>query len=45
MQLDIMQVKRKHEEVEKALLVLCPKCTRKDANNECPLKIICLWNL
>ena len=37
MQLDTFRIQQKKEEVEKALAIFCPKCTRKHPKNECPL--------
>ena len=39
-QMDTMQVKRKQEEAERSLAILCPRCTRKHPTNECPLNVI-----
>jgi hypothetical protein len=40
MQMDTLQIKKKHEETEKALVVYYPKCTKKHPRNECPLDLI-----
>jgi len=39
-QLDSMNIKRKLEEVERALAIFCPRCTRRHTRNECPLNCI-----
>ena len=40
MQMDTMQIKKKWEEGEKALVVYCLKCTKKHPRNECPFDLI-----
>ena len=37
MQLDTFKIQQKKEEVERALAICCPRCTRKHPKNECPL--------
>ena len=37
MQLDTLQIQRKQEEAKRALVIFCPRCTRKHPRNECPL--------
>jgi len=39
MQLDTLQIKRKQEENNKFLAILCPRCTKKHPINECPLVV------
>jgi len=40
MQMDTLHIKRKQEEVERALAIFCPRCTRRHPRNECPLNSI-----
>jgi len=40
LQLDIMNIERKQEEAEMALAIFCPRCTRRNPMNECPLNCI-----
>jgi hypothetical protein len=42
-QMDTLQIKKKHAEVEAALSILCPQCRDKHPKRECPLdrKPIC----
>jgi len=40
MQLDTLRIQRKQEEVERALTIFCPRCTRKNPRNECALHSI-----
>ena len=40
LQMDTMHIKRNHEEEERALAILCPRCTRRHPMNECPLNLI-----
>ena len=40
LQMDTMHIKRKKEEVERALAIFCPRCTRRHPRNECPLNLI-----
>ena len=39
MKMDNMQFKMKGEEIEKGLVVLCPKCRKKHGKNGCPLML------
>jgi len=34
LQMDTMHIKRKQEEVDKALAIFCPKCTKRHPRNE-----------
>jgi len=38
--MDTLHIKRKEEEVERALDIFCPRCTRRHPQNECPLSSI-----
>ena len=40
MQMDTLHIKRKQEEVERALDIFCPRCTRRHPKNEFPLNSI-----
>jgi hypothetical protein len=40
MQIYALQIKKKQEEEEKALVVYCPKCTKNPPRNECHLDLI-----
>jgi len=40
LQMETMQIKRKQEEEEKCLAILCHRCIRKHPRNECPLNLI-----
>jgi len=40
LQMDAMQIERRWEEVERALVISFPRCTRRNPRNECPLKLI-----
>jgi len=40
LQMDIMHIKRKQEEVERELAIFFPKCTRRHPRNQCPLNLI-----
>lgn len=40
MQMDTLHIKRKQEEVERALAIFCPRCTKKNPRNECSLNSI-----
>ena len=40
LQLDTMNIRRKQEEVERALAIFCPRCTRRHPRDECPLNSI-----
>jgi len=40
MQMDTLHIKRKQEEVERALAIFFPRCTRRHPRNECPLNSI-----
>jgi len=40
LQLDTINIKRKQEEVERALAIFFPRCTRRHLRNECPLNCI-----
>ena len=40
MHMDTLHIKRKQEEVERALDIFCPRCTRRHPRNECPLNSI-----
>ena len=37
MQLDTLQIQRKQEESKRALVIFCPRCTRKHPRDECPM--------
>lgn len=39
-QLDVLQAKKKQEEVEKALAMFCSKCRKKHPLRECPANTI-----
>jgi hypothetical protein len=39
-QMDNFHIKKRHEESKNALVVYCPKCTKKHPRNECPLDLI-----
>jgi hypothetical protein len=39
MQMDTLQIKKKQEEVEKALAIFFPKCTKRHPRNEFPLTL------
>jgi len=39
-QLDIMQAKQKHAEVEQNLAIFCPRCRKKHNHKECPLDVV-----
>jgi len=45
LQMDIMHIKRKKEEVEKALAIFFPRCTRRHPRNECPLNLIEIFSI
>lgn len=38
--MDILQIKRKQEEVERALAIFFPRCTNRHPRHECPLNVI-----
>ena len=40
LQMDIIQVKRKQEEADRALAIFYPRCTQKHPRNECSLNVI-----
>lgn len=40
LQMDIVHLKMKREEVEKDLVVFCHKCRRKHDKNQCPLDVV-----
>ena len=40
MQMDTLHIKIKQEEVERALAIVCPRCTRRHPRNGCPLNSI-----
>jgi len=44
LQLETMNIKRKQEEAERALAILCPRCTRRHPRNECPLNCIDIYS-
>lgn len=37
MQLDTLQIQRKQEEDKRALVIFCPRCTRKHPRDKCPM--------
>lgn len=37
MQLDTLWIQKKQEEAKRALVIFCPRCTRKHPRNECPM--------
>ena len=45
LQMDTMNIKRKEEEVDRALTIFCPRCTRRHPRNECPLKYIEIFSV
>ena len=40
LQLDTMNIKRKQEEAKRALVIFCPRCTRRHPRDEFPLNCI-----
>jgi hypothetical protein len=38
--MDMLQIKKKQEEAEKALAIYLPKCTKRHPRNECPQEFI-----
>ena len=40
MQLDVMHLKRKQEEVAQSLVVFCPKCRKEHENGQCRLNTV-----
>ena len=45
LQMDTMHIKRKQEEVDKALAIFCPKCTKRHPRNEYLLNSIEIWSV
>ena len=45
LQMDTMQIKRKKEEVERALAIFFPRFTRRHPINECPLNVIKVFSV
>lgn len=45
LQMDTIHIKRKQEEAERALAILCPRCTRRHPKNECSLNLIEIFSV
>jgi len=45
LQMDTMHIKRKQEEVERALVIFYPRCTRRNPRNGCPLNSIEIYSV
>lgn len=45
LQMDTMYIKRKHEEVDRALAIFYPRCVRTHPRNECPLNSIEIFSV